>query len=84
MNSTTHSKQPRRLTRSVTDKTVAGVSGGLGEYFSVDPVLFRVGFAAGAVLTGGILALAYLALVIVVPSDGDIAPSTASGGPVAA
>jgi phage shock protein C len=44
---------PRRLTRSRTDRVVAGVCGGLGEYLGVDPVLVRIGavilvFAGGA------------------------------------
>jgi phage shock protein PspC (stress-responsive transcriptional regulator) len=56
------------LTRSTEDKMVAGVAGGLGEYFGVDPVLFRVGFVA-ATLLSGVGALAYLALVLFVKTD---------------
>ena len=55
--------EPRILNRSTEDKMVAGVAGGLGEYFGVDPVLFRVGFVA-ATLLSGVGALAYLALVL--------------------
>ena len=32
------------LTRSSTDKKLGGVSGGLGAYFGIDPVLVRIGF----------------------------------------
>ena len=60
------------LTRSTEDKMLAGVAGGLGEYFGVDPVLFRVGFVA-ATLLSGVGALAYLALVLLVKTD-DEAP----------
>jgi len=56
------------LTRSTEDKMLAGVAGGLGEYFGVDPVLFRVGFVA-ATLLSGVGALAYLALVLFVKAD---------------
>ncbi|MDQ1461292.1 MAG: hypothetical protein QOI08_2776, partial [Actinomycetota bacterium] len=42
-------RRPQRLLRrSRTDRVGAGVAGGLGEYFSVDPVLFRVLFATAA------------------------------------
>jgi phage shock protein PspC (stress-responsive transcriptional regulator) len=58
------------LTRSSEDKMLAGVAGGLGEYFGVDPVLFRVGFVA-ATLLSGVGLLAYLALVLFVKADDD-------------
>ena len=58
------------LTRSTEDKMLAGVAGGLGEYFGVDPVLFRVGFVA-ATLLSGVGLLAYLALVLFVKNDDD-------------
>jgi phage shock protein PspC (stress-responsive transcriptional regulator) len=61
------------LTRSTEDKMLAGVAGGLGEYFGVDPVLFRVGFVA-ATLLSGVGALAYLALVLFVKTDDDEVP----------
>jgi phage shock protein PspC (stress-responsive transcriptional regulator) len=35
----------RWLRRSRTDRMISGVAGGLGEYFGVDPVIFRVLFA---------------------------------------
>ncbi len=63
----------RILNRSTDDKMVAGVAGGLGDYFGVDPVLFRVGFVA-ATLLSGVGALAYLALVLLVKPD-DAGPS---------
>ena len=40
----------RRLTRSTSDKHVAGVAGGLGQYFGIDPIIFRIGFAAAALV----------------------------------
>ena len=62
---------PRILTRSSEDKMLAGVAGGLGEYFGVDPVLFRVGFVA-ATLLSGVGALAYLALILFVKADDEM------------
>jgi phage shock protein PspC (stress-responsive transcriptional regulator) len=61
----------RLLNRSSEDKLLAGVAGGLGEYFGVDPVLFRVGFVA-ATLLSGVGALAYLALVLFVKTDDEV------------
>jgi phage shock protein C len=60
----------RTLTRSTTDRKLGGVSGGLGAYFGVDPLLFRIGFAV-ATLASGVGALAYLALLAFVPRDDD-------------
>jgi phage shock protein C len=64
---------PSRLYRSRSQKMIAGVCGGLGEYFDVDPVLIRLLFVVTAFISGvGILA--YLVLWIVVPFDGDKVP----------
>jgi phage shock protein PspC (stress-responsive transcriptional regulator) len=55
-----------RLRLSGTDRKIAGVCGGLGEYFELDPVLFRAAFVALA-FAGGLGILLYLALWLVVP-----------------
>jgi phage shock protein C len=73
---------PRPVTRSTTDSKVAGVSGGLGRYFDVDPVLFRVGFVITTLLSGAGL-LAYLVLWAIVPRD-DRAAATPAPSPIAA
>jgi phage shock protein C len=56
----------RRLYRSRDERMIAGVCGGLGEYFSIDPTLVRVLFVVAAVV-GGWGVLAYLLLLIIVP-----------------
>jgi phage shock protein PspC (stress-responsive transcriptional regulator) len=61
---------PKRLLRSRDDRMIAGVAGGLGRYFDVDPVIFRIAFAV-SVFFGGLGALVYLALALFVPSAGD-------------
>jgi phage shock protein PspC (stress-responsive transcriptional regulator) len=58
---------PRRLLRSRDDRMIAGVAGGLGQYFGVDPVIFRLGFAV-SIFFGGLGILAYLAFALFVPS----------------
>ena len=59
---------PRRFLRSRDDRIIAGVSGGLGRYFDIDPVIIRIAFAV-SVLFGGLGILAYLAVALFVPSD---------------
>ena len=56
----------RRLYRSRKNKIIAGVAGGLGEYFDIDPVFVRVIFVV-ATLAGASGLLAYIILWIVVP-----------------
>jgi phage shock protein C len=81
MTTDTNTNHPRRLTRSTSDKKLGGVAGGLGDYFSADPILFRVGFAV-ATLLSGVGLVAYLALLVFVPTDaGDPAPLGASPVP---
>ena len=60
--------RPRKLTRSASDRVFGGVSGGLGRYFDIDPIIFRIGFVVLA-LAGGAGLLAYLAAWLLVPSD---------------
>ena len=71
------------LTRSTSDRMLGGVAGGLGSYFGVDPVLFRVGFAV-ATLLSGVGAVAYLAMLFVVPRDTDAPRPTGAARPASA
>jgi phage shock protein PspC (stress-responsive transcriptional regulator) len=70
----------RRLTRSTTDKQLAGVAGGLAEHLSLDPTLVRLGFALSIVF-GGTGVLAYLVLWALVPADDAPAPLEARPAP---
>jgi phage shock protein C len=71
----------QQLTRSEMDKRIAGVCGGIAEYFDLDPILVRVGFVAAAVMGFGLIL--YIVLWIVLPkSTGAVAvrgPSRRSG-----
>lgn len=65
---------PRQLRRSRGDRIVSGVAGGLGEYFAVDAVIFRVLFAVLSFFGGvGLLAYAIGWLLLPEPGDGDSA-----------
>lgn len=59
----------RRLYRSVTDRMIAGVAAGLGDYLKVDPVWIRILFVALAVLSSGLFVLVYLAAWVLVPEN---------------
>ncbi|HOD65716.1 MAG TPA: PspC domain-containing protein [candidate division Zixibacteria bacterium] len=56
-----------RLYRSAENKVIAGVCGGLGEYFDVDPNLVRVFAVLLFFATQGFATLAYAAAWIIVP-----------------
>ncbi len=58
-----------RLYRSRRDRLIAGVCGGLGAYFGIDPVLVRVLFAILAV-SGAAGVVLYLVLWIIIPIEG--------------
>ena len=60
----------RRPRRSTNDRKVAGVAGGLGRAFGVDPVLIRVGFVVLTVM-GGFGGLLYVLGWLLLPADGD-------------
>jgi phage shock protein C len=69
----------KRLYRSLTDRKLAGICGGLGDYLEVDSTLIRVGWVLIAFLSGGIGLLAYLVLIFIVPNEDEVArrPRTA-------
>lgn len=54
------------LRRSEDDRLVAGVSGGLGDYFGIDPVIVRIGFIVLTFL-GGVGLAFYLVSWLIVP-----------------
>ena len=56
----------KKLYRSTTDRKIAGVCGGLGAYFDVDPTIIRIIWIALA-LGAGTGIIAYIIFWIVVP-----------------
>ena len=54
-------------------KMLAGVCGGLAEYFDIDPTLVRVGWVIAA-FCGSIGLWAYLICAIIMPRKSDIYP----------
>lgn len=56
----------KKLYRSSTNYKLAGVCGGIGEYFNIDPTLIRLAWILFSVL-GGAGVLAYIIAAIVIP-----------------
>ena len=56
----------KRLYRSRDERMIAGVAGGLGEYFGMDPTIVRILFVVFAIGAGSGL-LAYLIMALIVP-----------------
>lgn len=68
----------KRLHRSSRDRMLAGVCGGLGEYFDIDPVLVRIIFLV-LVLLHGFGIIAYIILWILMPKESEVgAPPSAT------
>ena len=58
----------RRLTRSRRHKMIAGVCGGLAEYFEMDPTAVRVAYVLISILSAAFPGiLAYIILMFVMP-----------------
>ena len=69
-----------RLTRSAPDKRIAGVCGGLAEYFGVDATPIRLLWVILSILCGAIVGgvIAYLLAWLIIPRAPDMALSTAA------
>ena len=60
----------KRIYRSQEDRKIAGILGGLGELFDIDPTLLRLLFVFIGLATGIIpLAVAYLIGWIIIPKN---------------
>lgn len=58
----------KKLYRSDRERIIAGVCGGLGEYFVVDPTILRILFAIFTLLGGGGIIL-YLVCWVIIPIE---------------
>ncbi len=59
----------KRLYRSRDERMIAGVAGGIAQYFDIDPTLVRLAFVAATLAGGGSGLLAYIVLAIVMPLE---------------
>ena len=60
--------EPRKLFRSRTDRSIAGICGGLAEFFHVDTTVLRL-ITLFLILFGGLSIWAYIILWIVIPEE---------------
>lgn len=73
--------QPR-LMRSRTEVVIAGVCGGIGEYFSIDPVIVRLIFVLVGLTTWGLGVLLYPILWLIMPKAPALdSPASFAPGP---
>ena len=80
----------KKLTRAAGAR-LGGVCAGAARYFGIDPIIVRIIVVAGSLLTGGLLAVAYVAMIFVLPKSSvsedvfDVRPESASSdkfGPI--
>lgn len=63
-------KNIKKLKRSKTDRIVAGVFGGMGEYFQMDPIIFRLAGVLLFFLSGLIpFIVAYIIAIVIIPEE---------------
>ncbi len=70
----------KKLYRSSRGKILVGVCTGLGEYFDIDPVLIRALFIV-ALFSGGIGAMLYIVLWMIMPKEETILSATLEAEP---
>jgi phage shock protein C len=72
-----------RVTRSTSDRTIAGVCGGLAEYLDIDSTVVRLAWAVLTIVPGAILfgVAAYLVAWLIMPERPSAAMSTAMPAP---
>jgi phage shock protein C len=64
MNST-----PRRLFRSRTNKMLAGVCAGIGNYANMDPTVVRLLATLLFFMTGPVMIVAYIVMALIIPQE---------------
>lgn len=62
----------KRLTRSTSNRMVAGVLGGLAEYFNLDTTIVRLVFVVLTFMSVFMLVLIYAAAMIIIPNEQEI------------
>jgi phage shock protein PspC (stress-responsive transcriptional regulator) len=59
----------KNLTRSKSNRMVAGVCAGLGDYLNIDPTVIRLLFVLGFFTFNGAMLIVYLIMAIVTPEQ---------------
>ena len=62
----------KRLYRSVSNRMLSGVCGGIGEYFDIDPISSISCVSIFTCITAGAGIAAYVIAAIIIPADNNI------------
>ena len=62
----------KKLTRSVQDRKIAGVCGGLGAYFNIDSTVIRLVLLILLVPASVVVIFGYIAAVLTIPMEGEV------------
>lgn len=62
----------KRIYRSQEDRMVAGILGGLGKYFNIDPTILRLAFVAGLLFSAGALIFVYIVAIFIIPNEWEV------------
>jgi phage shock protein PspC (stress-responsive transcriptional regulator) len=67
----------KRLVRTLDERMIGGVCGGIAKYFNIDPSLVRIGFVLLTIFSGMIFGIVtYIVMMIVVPEEGPTAKNS--------
>ncbi|MCC5915320.1 MAG: PspC domain-containing protein [Balneolaceae bacterium] len=58
---------PAKLRKSRTDKMIAGVCGGIANYFGMDSTIIRIIFVILGFVSGGTMVLLYFIFALIMP-----------------
>jgi len=62
----------KRIYRSTKERMIAGVLGGIAEYFNIDPTLVRLLFVLGLFISLGSFTLFYIIAIFIIPLDSEV------------
>lgn len=62
----------KRLYRSRDERILAGILGGVSEYFKIDPTIIRLAFVLGLFFSFGGLFFVYFMGIIIIPNEWEI------------
>jgi len=60
--------EEKRLVRTLDNRMICGVCGGIGKYFNIDPTLIRLIWVIASILGGSGL-LIYIIAAIIIPEE---------------
>lgn len=61
--------EKKSLTRSSSDKVIAGVLSGIAEYYNLNTTWLRIGVLLASFFTAGAIIIGYIAAAIIIPRD---------------